>query len=265
LAELEQVLAAERRDTDAALHEERACSDARLRGRDDMLAMIAHDLRNYLHAIGLKAKLLTTTSADLARCRKVAGELQNSCEIMQRWANDLVDVSSMETGGISLEQSSLDPADVVRASCRAFLSAAREKGVQLSSKVPKTRPHICGDRDRLVQVVNNLLDNAIKFISGPGTITVAIRSLGRFVRFSVSDTGPGILEEDHPKIFQRYWRSKRGTGEGTGLGLFICRRIVEAHGGQISVESQPGRGTTVLFTVPVADHVHDRPQAQATA
>jgi signal transduction histidine kinase len=247
------VLREERRETDMALHQEREHSDFTVRNRDDTLAMIAHDLRNFLHAIGLKAQLLgKAPPSDRTRARTIAVEIAQSCQIMERWANDLVDISSMDTGAVFIERCALDPAEIVDAACRAFASAAAASGVKLSTRVPKKIRRALGDRSRLLQVLNNLLDNALKFTPGPGTIVVALEEAGELVKFSVSDTGPGIAGENQSRVFDRYWHGRRGDAAGTGLGLFICKRIVEAHGGQIAIESQSGKGTTVLFTIPAA-------------
>jgi signal transduction histidine kinase len=247
------VLIAERRETDQALQLERDHSDGTLQSRDETLAIIAHDLRNYLGAIGFKADLLgRMRDNDPERQRMLAQQISHSCKIMERWANDLVDITSMDSGALSLEKRAVDAAEIVNASCEAFRPAATDRGVQLASRLPPSPVHVCGDRDRLVQVLNNLLDNALKFIAGPGTITVEVAPAGDSVELSVEDTGPGIPEAEQGKLFDRYWHSKKGGVGGTGLGLFICKRIVEAHGGQISVESEVGRGTTFRFSVPAA-------------
>ncbi len=247
------VLRAERTETDDALGVERATSDLHVRNRDDMLAMIAHDLRNYLNVIGLKAELLAKASDVPDPYRRLAGQVAGSCSVMQRWAHDLVDISSMDSGRVFIERKPHDPREIAAASRDAFRNAANERGIELRLEVAADVPAILGDRDRLVQVLNNLLDNALKFIEGKGTVTIALERTGDCVRFSVVDTGAGIPPGELPKVFKRYWHAKQGVhAGGTGLGLFICKRIVEAHGGEISVESELEHGTTFTFTIPTA-------------
>jgi signal transduction histidine kinase len=172
---------------------------------------------------------------------------------MQRWANDLVDISSMDAGEVFVERKPCDPGEIAAASRDAFRHAATERSIDLTLEIPPQLPHIHGDRDRLVQVLNNLLDNALKFIAGKGAVRIKLEPAGDFVRFCVADNGAGISPDELPKIFDRYWHAKKGPrGGGTGLGLFICKRIVEAHGGEISVDSDVGRGTTFKFTIPIA-------------
>jgi len=244
-----EVLAAEREQTDAALHQERSHSDSILHGRDGTLAIIAHDLRNYLNALSIRAELLGSIPAE--ETKKHAEEISRACRIMARWANDLVDIATVDSGSLSVELSAQAPAEIVSASLETFAVAAKTKGVEVTLTMPETLPKILADRDRLVQVLNNLLDNALKFTAS-GSVAVALERANGFVRFRVTDTGPGISEGDREKIFDRYWRAPLGKHGGTGLGLFICKRIVEAHAGHISVENAPGRGSTFLFTIPVA-------------
>lgn len=106
------------------------------------------------------------------------------------------------------------------------------------------------DKDRIVQVLNNLLDNALKFMPGPGTVTVGLESKDNLVRFSVTDTGPGMSNADRERILDRHWYAEKRK-PGAGLGLYICKRIVEAHGGSIGVDSKRGEGSTFFFSLPV--------------
>lgn len=251
-----EVLAAERSQTDKALQQERGHADRNVRSRDDALAMIAHDLRNYLNVMGLKAELLTTITDDARTSQKLANEIGLACRIMQRWANDLVDIASIETGEVDLARGVHDPKEILDTAYNAFSSAAAGKGVRLTIEVPDRRPRISADRDRIVQVLNNLLDNALKFVSAPGEIHLSLETLDDRVQFSIRDTGLGIPEPELARIFERYGQTY-GTHGGTGLGLFISRRIVEAHGGQLTVESKPGHGSTFRFTIPIADEPAD--------
>jgi len=111
---------------------------------------------------------------------------------------------------------------------------------------------VLADPDRLFQVFSNLIGNAIKFTPEQGRIELRVVQRGDWLEFSVSDTGPGITIEDQAHLFDRFWQSRQHRHQGTGLGLYICRGIVEAHGGRIWVESEPGKGSTFRFTLPAA-------------
>jgi signal transduction histidine kinase len=122
----------------------------------------------------------------------------------------------------------------------------------VSSEIPSGLPPVSGDRNRLDQVLSNLLGNAFKFTPEGGQVVVRARKVDASVEITVEDSGPGIPAADLPRIFDRYWRGDRASRDGAGLGLAICKGIVDAHGGKIWVESALGRGTTFRFTVPCA-------------
>jgi signal transduction histidine kinase len=246
-----EVLDQERRDTDTALQIERRSSDFLLGTRDDVLAMISHDLRNLLNAIGLKAEALRRQlPEDGTGPGKLALDIQTSCKIMARWAGDLVDLSSMEAGILEIYLQSHDPAEVIERAAQAFEPLAAEKGIQIAVEVPEHRPQVVCDLDRLVQVLTNLLDNAMKFTPPSGVITVRFETFAHGSLFCVSDTGPGIPESERTRIFERGWHASKDTGGGTGLGLYIAKRVIESHRGHIWVDSRPGQGSRFCFTLP---------------
>ena len=250
------VLASERSKTDKALHTERSSSDHVVHSRDEVLAVISHDLRNYLNALAMKAAMLENAAPDdVAAIRSLAADISKSCRTMARWANDLVDLSSIDMGKVSLQRSQQDPVPIINSSVQAFRPLASQKGIELSIATPRQPLLVFGDPDRLTQVLNNLLDNALKFTVGPARVTVGVQADGDWVTFSVADTGLGIPEGDRDRIFERFWRAEKEKAGGVGLGLHICRRIVEAHGGRIWVESELGRGTTFFFTIPAVDRI----------
>jgi signal transduction histidine kinase len=129
---------------------------------------------------------------------------------------------------------------------------AAAKSIAVDCRVADDAGRIDVDRERLVQVLSNLVGNAIKFTPVGGRITVAADRAGDRVRFAISDTGPGIAPEEIPHLFDRYWQSAKNARLGAGLGLFIVKGIIDAHGGSIWVESQPGHGTTFYFTIPAS-------------
>jgi signal transduction histidine kinase len=139
----------------------------------------------------------------------------------------------------------------VHESVDAAAPEAADRGCSVESEVHPELPLVRGDRDRLVQVLGNLIANALKATPPGGRITVAARADEQGVVYSVRDTGAGLAAETRARLFEPYWRGSAGY-KGTGLGLAIARGIVEAHGGRIWVDSEPGRGSTFMFTVPVA-------------
>jgi signal transduction histidine kinase len=245
------VLAEERRETDEALGIERASSDVLVSNRDEILAMISHDLRNVINAIALKAGILQKSLSGKASAdeKRLTESIRKSCKVLSRWAGDLVDISSLNTGALGIEREACDPADIIDESVEAFRAKATEKGLELAVDVGDRGFLMPCDRDRVVQVLANLLDNAIKFAPPSGTVTVRLERAEGQVRFSVSDTGPGIADVDRHKIFDQHWHIGRMKGGGTGLGLYICQRVIESHGGELWVESEAGRGSTFYFTL----------------
>jgi signal transduction histidine kinase len=248
-----EVLAEERRETDSALHVERQASDFLLQSRDEVLAMISHDLRNLIQAMELKMTMLSDALPDMdSTPKKLAQEVFKSCGIMARWATDLVDLSSLDAGALSLQHRPHDPADIVDESSRVFLSLATQKGIRVEVDVDPHRPLVLCDRDRIVQVLANLLSNATKFTPPGGTIALQCKAIDHQVQFSVSDSGPGISDADRANIFERRWHTNERHGGGVGLGLYISKKIIETHGGRIWVESKLKQGRTFCFTLPIA-------------
>jgi PAS domain S-box-containing protein len=231
---------------------ERLYGEARdaVQARDEVLAVVSHDLRNPLNAIGMSVDLLRfqlgagadpTVIAALERVRR----LVRNMDILIR---DLLDVSAMEAGSFTIERKPREVREVVDLALDMLEPSAAEKGVELVVEAPGAERRVACDRDRLLQVLSNLLGNAIKFTPSGGRVRLGVESTRDAVLVSVHDSGPGIPEEHLPNLFDRFW--KRGSLEGAGLGLAIAKGIVEAHGGRIWVESEVGRGTAFYFTVP---------------
>jgi PAS domain S-box-containing protein len=220
-----------------------------VRARDQMLAVVSHDLRNLLGPVALHtARLLEEASAG-SRIRRPLERIQRAVEQMERLIHDLVDVASLESGRLVLRTESLDPAVLVTEVVDTHRPAAERKSLRLESAVPPDLPRVEGDRHRLFQVFDNLVGNALKFTPPGGAVTVGAERLGGEVRFFVRDTGPGIPAEDLPHLFEAYWKAPSHREPGSGLGLSIARRIVEAHGGRLRVESEPGAGSVFSFTL----------------
>ena len=153
---------------------------------------------------------------------------------------------------------------LVLEACDNYRALMEEKFIALACTPADSLPSVLADRDRILQVLTNLVGNAAKFTPEGGTVAVNAKALDGEVRFCVSDTGPGIRAEEVSHIFDRFWQATRTASLGTGLGLPIARGIVEAHGGRIWVESEPGIGTTFYFTLPTVPAASASPPGDVT-
>jgi signal transduction histidine kinase len=179
---------------------------------------------------------------------------------MKRLIQDLLDVTSIESGHLSLRPERHYAAEIVSESLDMQTPLAKSASLDLRVTVAPNLPDIWADHDRLLQVFENLIGNAIKFTRAGGQITLGAEASTGEVVFSVSDTGSGIAESDLPHVFDRFWQASHGARRGAGLGLAIVRGIVEAHGGRIRVRSSAGQGTTFSFTIPT---VAQKPRPRA--
>jgi signal transduction histidine kinase len=146
--------------------------------------------------------------------------------------SDLLDVNSIESGHLALRPVPLDPLSVVSEVIELFTPQAADRSLSINRELPASLPLVRGDRDRLVQVLSNLVSNALK-VSVEGSVTVGLEQLDKEVVFAVIDSGPGIPDDARSQIFEPYWRAENATYKGTGLGLAIVRGIVEGHGGRV--------------------------------
>lgn len=217
-----------------------------VQARDDVLGIVVHDLRNPLGVILMQTGLV--------RCRPERGS--QSAEVIERAAKrmnhlvkDLLDVTSMEAGQLSVERTRVAVAQVLADCVDAQRALASLASIELQIDAAVV-PDISADRDRLLQVFENLLGNALKFTEAGGHVTVGAAPLAREVLLWVADTGAGIPAKDVAHVFDRFWQAQKAGRRGAGLGLTIVKGIVEAHGGRIWVESGLGRGSTFFFTIP---------------
>jgi PAS domain S-box-containing protein len=228
-------------------------SQKAVREREHVLAIVSHDLRNSLGTIATSARLLLVSPADEQQRTRRLETITRICQQMTHLMQDLLDVSRLDEGHrLRIEPAALEVRALIRDACDSFRAKSEDKLIALQCDVADPLLKISADRDRVQQVLSNLIGNAFKFTPEGGTITVRAQAVDGFVQFSVGDTGPGIRAEDLPHIFERYWQAKRTAHLGTGLGLPIAKGIVEAHGGRIWVESTAGVGAAFYFTIPLA-------------
>jgi PAS domain S-box-containing protein len=220
--------------------------------RDEVLAVVAHDLRNPLGAIGMFAHLLEETLPSDDAGSEHARAIRALTEQASRLIQDLLDVSRMEAGQFQLEVAPVSARGLLSQAVGMLAGAAAEKGIAVERAVEPIPPPVSADPHRVTQVLSNLVGNAIRFTPAGGRIVVRAAPGGDEVVFSVSDSGVGIAPEHLPFVFDRFWQARKSERAGAGLGLAIARGIVEAHGGRIWVESEPGRGSTFWFTLPAA-------------
>jgi PAS domain S-box-containing protein len=222
--------------------------------RDNVLGIVAHDLRNPLNAILMQASLLERPTPEPERRDQTPRLiLTRSAKRMNSLIQDLLDVAVVEAGELKVEREPLSAGDLVRDAVEAHEPLASSSGVEVRFEVHGGVHNVLGDRNRLLQVFDNLIGNALKFTPKGGRITVEAAARAGEVVFSVADTGSGIARESLPHIFEPFWQAATRAGRlGAGLGLPITRGIVEAHGGRIWVDSELERGSTFSFAIPAA-------------
>ncbi|MGH7504679.1 MAG: ATP-binding response regulator [Longimicrobiales bacterium] len=226
-------------------------AEAATRARDDVLATVSHDLKNPLGTIFTSATLLLEVPLDEEQRAKQLGIIRRTAERMNRLIQDLLDVSRMEAGRFSVEALPDRVGTLIDEALEMLEPLAAGRGVTLVDGANDRDRRVLADHDRILQVLSNLVGNAVKFTPAGGSVMIGVEADGDAMRFSVRDQGPGIPAEHLDRIFDRFWQADRKGGEGAGLGLAIARGIVEAHRGRIWAESETGAGATFFFTLPV--------------
>jgi PAS domain S-box-containing protein len=250
------IYAAVLRDIGARQRAEEEIQNA-IQSRDDMMGIVSHDLRNPANAV----KMLALSILEKPRAQPLAPDVVESVEVIRQAAElmdaliqDLLDVTRLEAGRLSVSPKAVDASWLVSRSLDALRPIADAGGVELRAELADETMELNADPDRVLQLLSNIIGNAIKFSHAGGLVKIRASSLENEVLFEVSDSGEGIPAEQLPHVFDRFFQiasaSRPGRRHGAGLGLPISRGIIEAHGGRIWVESEPGEGTTVRFTLP---------------
>jgi signal transduction histidine kinase len=226
-------------------------SQQAVRAREEVLAIVSHDLRNPLSGIMLGASLLEMSELGEDDRQQVETILV-SAKRMNRLIADLLDITRLEGGKrLPIEAERVEPRQLLDETAELFVAVAAAQSVTVQTQPVDGVPPVEADRHRVMQVLSNLVGNALKFTPEGGMVTVRAEERDGEVLFTVADTGPGIPKENLSDIFSPYWQAKRAERLGAGLGLPIAKGVVEAHGGRIWVESEPGDGTRFYFTLPL--------------
>jgi signal transduction histidine kinase len=223
--------------------------------KDEFIATVSHELRTPLTSIvGFLEMLLAEDAGPLSgEQRRFLEIVMRSSQRLMRQVGDLLFVSQLDSAGLALQPEDVDLSALVHEAVEQTAALVRQREIELSVEVPQSLKVEC-DRERIAQVVGNLLSNAVKFTLGGGTVAVRVHRDGDSAVVEVEDSGIGIPDAEHYRLFERFFRSSRATQQaiqGTGLGLAISHAIVEAHGGTIEAESAPAKGTLFRFTLPL--------------
>ncbi len=229
--------------------------------KDDFTNMIIHELRAPLTAIKGASQLMTTSpeSLDKSEQAKLMGIIHEQSSKLLELVATLLDAAKLESGRFNIKKEPHDLRKVIEQSIAVFLPEAESKHIDIVFQAEEDLPPVAFDSIQLGQVMNNLLSNSIKFTPGMGKIIVSIKNQENFVLVSVKDNGVGIPKEKQEKLFSKFYQAQHAKMDlkyitaGTGLGLYIVKGIVEAHGGNVYLESEVGKGTTISFTIPVAE------------
>jgi len=239
----------------AALESARLFRETRqaVEAREHVLGIVSHDLRTPLSGILLAARgLEDTPAASDALAARLLDTIQRGVERMSRMIDDLLDVSSIDAGRLSLDLRDQEAGDLVEDALKGLKPMTREKNLHLHADAPDRGILVRCDRDRILQVFANLIGNSIKFAPRGGSISLDAVVNPSSMKFAVRDTGPGVDPALLSHLFERYSQATATSRRGRGLGLYICKGIIEAHGGRIWAQSEPSKGLTVFFTLPRA-------------
>jgi signal transduction histidine kinase len=238
------------RAAEAELHDTIESLRRAVAARDSVLAVVSHDLRGPLNNIELAMGLLEEKVPEQQRLLALAS-VHRAIARADRLISDLLDVARLSGGAIELVTEPVDPAAVVENALADVRPALQQHGQTTLVEIADDLGPILADRNRVIQILDNLLRNAIKYGPRGGQVTVSVRRRDGAVEFSVRDQGPGLDAATQAHVFDRFWRAREhNVSAGSGLGLAIAKGLVDSHGGEIGVESTPGSGARFYFTIP---------------
>ncbi|HZZ85548.1 MAG TPA: ATP-binding protein [Anaeromyxobacteraceae bacterium] len=222
--------------------------------KNDLVATVAHEFRTPITSLRMAIHLcaeevvgpLTDKQADLLQAAR------EDCERLQSIVDDLLDLSRIQAGRIELHRKPVPAAALLEEAARALRQAAQAAELSLQAESPEPSPQVSADPERVQLILGNLVSNAVRYTPAGGSITLSVAVEGAVARFAVKDTGAGVPREYQERIFEKFFRVPGDRSGGVGLGLYIAREIVQAHGGQMGVESAPEHGATFWFTLPLA-------------
>jgi two-component system phosphate regulon sensor histidine kinase PhoR len=223
--------------------------------RQDFISNISHELRTPLAALKAIVETLQEGALDdPPAAGRFLQRMETELDALSQMVEELLELSRIESGRVPLKLESIQPGDLIQQAVQRLSLQAERAGLSVETHVVRNLPLVKADPARMVQVIVNLLHNAIKFTPPGGFIRISAESQKHTVLFSIQDSGVGIPQGDLPRIFERFYKTDRARSSGgTGLGLAISRHLIEAHGGAIWAESKEQSGSTFFFTLPAAD------------
>ena len=220
--------------------------------KNDLVATVAHEFRTPLTSLRMAVHLCTEEAAGplTDKQAELLHGARDDCDRLQGMVDDLLDLSRIESGRVELFPLSTAVSHLVENAVREHSTEAAEAGLKLIIDSPLPEVRVLADHERIAHVFSNLITNAVRHTPNGGSVTLGAKQLKGSVRFTVTDTGNGIPEKYQERVFDKFFRVPDTEPRGTGLGLYIAREIVTVHGGDIGVESAPGKGSTFWFTIP---------------
>jgi signal transduction histidine kinase len=220
------------------------------KARQDTMAIVSHDLRAPLNNVLLCANMISATETDRTKLNRFTAMITRSGRRMEKLIADLLDVSEIEAGRLKVVKKQCEVGALLDPVRDTFSENAKSKTIEFTVVSPENVPQIHVDQDRIIQVLSNLVGNALKFTPKNGKVSLNVEVFPTEVRFEIRDTGPGISEDELPHIFEQFWKAKGSEKMGRGLGLYIAKMLVDYHGGRIWAETTRHSGSSFFFTIP---------------
>jgi two-component system, NtrC family, sensor histidine kinase KinB len=219
--------------------------------KTNFIATISHELKTPLASSDFSLKLLEDERVGglSAEQKELVNSLKDDNQRMLRILSELLDLSQVESGKIRLDMEPVQPRLLIEKAMASVRNVAKDKNITINTDIPGSIPVVHADADKTAWVLNNFLTNAIRYAPGNSQVNISVSEVDGKICFTVRDSGKGIEAQYKEKIFDRYFKVP-GTSEGTGLGLAICKEFIEAQGGKIWVDSEPGKGSTFAFSLP---------------